>query len=115
MFAAPHFSVYVPVTPWLVQKVNSDGAGEAALVYFNKAMRWLAIKIEMQMQHRLLTQNERPLGVGVGIKRSLLEHFCLKEAAEHSQLRTQVLGFLEAKAKKSCINDTSCLEKATRS
>lgn len=113
MFAAPHFSVYVPVTPWLVQKVNSDTVGEAALVYFNKAVRWLAIKIEMQ--HRLLTQNERPLGVGVGIKRSLLERFCLKEAAEHSQLRTQVLGFLEAKAKRSCINDTSCLEKATRS
>lgn len=47
----------------------------------------------------------------MGMKRSRLESFWIKEAAECSELRTQALGFLEAKAKAkaSFLNDT-CLE-----
>ena len=73
----------------------------------HKAMRWLTINIEMP--HKLHTQIERPLEVGMGMKRSRRESFWLKEAAECSELRTQALGFLEAKAKESFLNDT-CLE-----
>lgn len=56
-FAAAPCSICVPVMPWLVQSV-----GEAALVCFSQTMRWLTIKLEMQ--HKLLTQDERSLEVG---------------------------------------------------
>ena len=45
----------------------------------------------------------------MGMERSHLESFWLKEAAERLELRTQALGFLEAKAKASFLNDI-CLE-----
>lgn len=61
------------------------------------------------MPHKLRTQIERPLEVGMGMKRTCLESFWIKEAAECSELRTQALGFLAAKAKESFLNDT-CLE-----
>ena len=41
----------------------------------------------------------------MGMKRSRLESFWIKEAAECSELRTQALGFLEAKAKASFFDE----------